>query len=424
MDFLNELQWRGMIYGTTADIEKHLADEPITAYIGFDPTADSLHVGSLVQIVTLMRLQQAGHNPIAIVGGGTGMIGDPSGRSAERNLLTNDQIELNLQGIKQQLSQFLDFEHVSNPARILNNAAWLGSISMMDFLRNVGKNFTVNYMLAKESVKSRLDRETGISFTEFSYMLFQAYDYLYLYENEGCNLQLGGSDQWGNIVAGVELIRKKTGGHANGIVIPLITTASGVKFGKTAAGTIWLDPERTSPYKFYQYWYNTDDEDVISYLKYFTWLSADQIGELEQSVIQHPEKRLAQKRLAEEVTRLVHGQEAVDDAQNASRVLFGGDVSDIKRDILLDIFADVPSMNVERARLADGGARLIELLSESSLCQSNGEAKRLLKGNGISLNNKKVGNPGRLVTLDDALHNEFLILRRGSKKYFLIKLTN
>src|SRR5205809_1365323 len=323
----DEFQWRGMLYEATPDLREVLANEKVTAYIGFDPSAASLHVGSLLPVMGLARLQKFGHTPIAIAGGGTGLIGDPSGKTKERQLLTHEQVEENLTGIKAQLSRFLDFDAAGNPARIINNADWLVPISMMEFLRDVGKYFTVNNLLAKEAIKRRLETDDGISFTEFSYPLLQAYDYLVLHDRHGCTLQMGGSDQWGNIVAGIDLIRRLKSAKAHGLVFPLVATAAGVKFGKTEAGAVWLDPELTSPYRFYQFWLNTDDRDVIIYLKFFTWLSKEDIDQLEESVKGSPEKREAQRRLAREVTVMLHGETELAKAERASEILFGKEIS-------------------------------------------------------------------------------------------------
>ena len=346
MNVFEEFKWRGMLYDASEGLEETLANHSITGYIGFDPTAASLHVGSLLPIMGLVRLQQHGHTPIALVGGGTGMIGDPSGKTQERQLLSKEQIEFNVEGIRAQLSLFLDFEAKTNRAMLINNADWLAPIPMVDFLRDVGKHFTVNYMLAKESVKRRFEEGDGISFTEFSYMLLQSYDFLVLHDRYGCTLQMGGSDQWGNIVAGTELIRKMRGVKGYGLVFPLVTTSAGIKFGKTEAGSVWLDPKLTSPYRFYQFWINTDDSDVVKYLKFFTMLDQQAIAELEQTVVVAPEKREAQKRLAEEVTRTVHGESNLRKAIQASRVLFGGEIEDLSASDVLDIFAEVPSSEV------------------------------------------------------------------------------
>src|SRR5437764_2243370 len=308
MNIYEEFQWRGLLYDASEGLQEAFMKERLTGYIGFDPTAASLHVGSVLPIRNLLSLQRHRHTPVELVGGGTGMIGDPSGKTLERQLLSKEEIEFNLAGIRGQLSHFLDFDNKINSVRLVNNADWLGSIGMIDFLRDVGKHFTVNYMLAKESVRRRYEEGDGISFTEFSYMLLQAYDFLVLYDRYGCTLQMGGSDQWGNIVAGTELIRKMRAAKGYGLVFPLVTTSAGIKFGKTEAGSVWLDPNLTSPYRFYQFWINIDDSDVIKYLKYFTMLDQQAIAELEQTVVVAPEKREAQKRLAEDVTRRVHGE--------------------------------------------------------------------------------------------------------------------
>src|SRR5947207_13515364 len=320
-----EFQWRGMLYEATPGLREVLAKEKLTAYIGFDPSAASLHVGSLLPVMGLARLQRFGHTPIAIAGGGTGLNGDPSGKTKERQLLTNEQVEENLAGIKEQLSRFLDFDAKQNPARIVNNADWLLPISVMEFLRDVGKYFTVNNLIGKEAIKRRLESDEGISFTEFSYPLLQAYDYLVLHDRYNCTLQMGGSDQWGNIVAGIDLIRRLRGARAHGLVFPLVTTSAGVKFGKTEAAAVWLDPKLTSPYRFYQFWLNTDDRDVIGYLKFFTWLSREEITDLEASVRAEPEKRTAQRELARQVTAMMHVQKEVEIALVASEVLFGNE---------------------------------------------------------------------------------------------------
>src|SRR5262245_51979502 len=345
-DLYDELQWRGMVSNATEGLSDVLARERVTAYIGLHPTASSLHVGSLLTVEGLARLQRFGHTPIAIVGGGTGMIGDPSGKPQERQLLSREQIDENVAGIKSQLMRFLDFEAPRNAARIVNNADWLASFDLLGFLRDTGKYFTVNYMLQKESVNRRLESEEGISYTEFSYLLLQARDYLELFDRFGCTLQMGGSDQWGNITAGIELIRKLRGAKAHGLVWGLLTTSSGTKFGKTEAGTIWLDPARTPPYTFYQFWLNTSDADVIAYLKFFTFLDRAEIAALEEMTKTSPEARAAQQKLAREVTALVHGEQQVNRAEQASTVLFSADLSTLSADDVLAVFADVPSTEI------------------------------------------------------------------------------
>jgi tyrosyl-tRNA synthetase len=413
-----------MISDETEGLEEVLSKEKVSAYIGFDPSAASLHVGSLLPVMALARLQRFGHRPIAIVGGGTGLIGDPSGKAQERLLLTREKVEENLLGIKGQLSHFLDFEASLNPAVIINNADWLTAVPLMDFLRDVGKYFTVNYMLAKESVSRRLEQEQGISFTEFSYMLLQAYDYLVLNDRYNCTLQLGGSDQWGNILAGIELIRRLRRVKAHGLVFPLVTSSSGVKFGKTEAGAVWLDPQLTSPYRFYQFWLNTDDRDVVKYLKFFTWMSEESVAELASAVERAPEKREAQRALAREVTRLLHGETALAKAERASSVLFGAEVSALDAKEVLDIFSDVPSTQVARALLEGPGLPVVELLTtHSGLAASKAEARRFIQGGGIYLNNARLTDEQRRVTLTDAIEGQALVLRKGQKQYHLIKIT-
>ena len=422
MSLFDEYKWRGMIYDATPDIEEVLAKEKVTAYIGFDPTAASLHVGSLLPMMGLARLQRYGHTPIAIAGGGTGRIGDPSGKTKERQLLSDEQIEHNLEGIKVQLSRFLDFDARDNPAQIINNAEWLASISLVDFLRDVGKYFTVNHMMAKESVKRRLESEEGLSYTEFSYMLMQAYDYLVLYDRYDCNLQMGGSDQWGNILAGTDLIRRLRGERVHGLVFPLVTNASGTKFGKTEAGNVWLDPDLTSPYRFYQFWLNTDDSDVIHYLKVFTWLSKEEIEALEESLANAPEKREAQRTLAQEVTRIVHGETLLHKAEQASQVLFGAELTDLSVADIRDIFDDVPSSDLPRSDFEGEGLGVLDLLANSGLTSSKGEARRLIQGGGIYLNNRRVEDVRQSITLADSIEGQLIVLRRGSKTYRLVQL--
>jgi tyrosyl-tRNA synthetase len=411
-----------MLHTASDGLEETLATQKVKAYIGFDPSAASLHVGSLLPVMGLVRLQRHGHTPIAIVGGGTGMIGDPSGKTQERQLLSKEQIEANLRGIKQQLSRFLDFDAKTNAAMLINNADWLAPISMLDFLRDIGKYFTVNYMLAKESVKRRLEQDDGISFTEFSYMLLQAYDFLELYDRHGCTLQMGGSDQWGNIVAGIELIRRLRGGRAFAMVFPLVTTASGVKFGKTEAGAVWLDAHLTSPYKFYQFWFNTDDRDAATYLKYFTLLSQEQIQELELALANAPEKREAQKRLAREVTAMVHGEKALQKAVQASRVLFGEEISGLSANDVAEIFSDVPSTRIARAQLEGEGLSLVALVVNCGIAATNSEARRLIEGGGIYLNNRRLTDPKSVAGLSAAIEGQFIVVRKGAKDYHLVQV--
>ncbi len=417
-----ELRWRGLVYDHTDGAADALIHDKIIIYNGFDPTADSLHIGNLVPMMQLARLQRYGHTPIAIAGGGTGVIGDPSGRSSERNLLTPDEIAANLGGIQQELAMILDFEVKSNPAKIINNGDWLYSIKMMDFLRDVGKHFTVNYMTAKDSVKSRIDRENGISFTEFSYMLLQAYDFLHLFDQEGCRMQTGGSDQWGNITAGVELIRKLRGEKAYGLVFPLITKADGSKFGKTAGGSVWLSAAKTSPYRFYQFWLNTDDADVVNYLRYFTWRAPADVAELDAALLERPHLREAQRALAQDVTRMIHGETAVTKAEKAAAVLFGGDLDGLDANDIRDIFADVPSSEVAKAEFDGEGMAMVDLLALTGVEQSKGAAKRALQGGGVYLNNQRITDQEQRVTLAHAIEGQFMVLRKGKKQYHLVQV--
>lgn len=417
-----ELRWRGLVYDHTDGAADALIHDKIIIYNGFDPTADSLHIGNLVPMMQLARLQRYGHTPIAIAGGGTGMIGDPSGRSSERNLLTPDEIAANLGGIQQELAMILDFEVKSNPAKIINNGDWLYSIKMMDFLRDVGKHFTVNYMTAKDSVKSRIDRENGISFTEFSYMLLQAYDFLHLFDQEGCRMQTGGSDQWGNITAGVELIRKLRGEKAYGLVFPLITKADGSKFGKTAGGSVWLSAAKTSPYRFYQFWLNTDDADVVNYLRYFTWRAPADVAELDAALLERPHLREAQRALAQDVTRMIHGETAVTKAEKAAAVLFGGDLDGLDANDIRDIFADVPSSEVAKTEFDGEGMAMVDLLALTGVEQSKGAAKRALQGGGVYLNNQRITDQEQRVTLAHAIEGQFMVLRKGKKQYHLVQV--
>ena len=421
MNVFEEFRWRGMLYDASEGLEEALKSQSMTAYIGFDPTAASLHVGSLLPIMGLVRLQQYGHKPIALVGGGTGMIGDPSGKTQERQLLSKEQIEYNLEGIKAQLSLFLDFESKTNPARLINNAEWLTPISLVDFLRDVGKHFTVNYMLAKESVRRRYEEGDGISFTEFSYVLLQAYDFLVLHDRYGCTLQMGGSDQWGNIVAGIELIRKMRGARSYGMVFPLVTTNAGIKFGKTEAGSVWLDPNLTSPYRFYQFWINTDDRDVVKYLKFFTMLDQREIAELEISVSTSPENRTAQKRLAEEVTRMVHGESNLLRAVHASQILFGGEIVDLSAREVLDIFAEVPSSDMPGANFEGEGISIIDLVVACGYATSRSAARRLIEAGGIYVNNRRVSDIHAMIGLSSLIDGQYLVLRKGAREYHLVR---
>ena len=424
--FVEELRWRGMLHDIMPETENHLNEKKASGYIGFDPTADSLHIGSLVQIMILMHFQRAGHRPIALVGGATGMIGDPSGKSAERNLLNEETLDKNINGIKNQLARFLDFDASNdNAALLVNNLDWMKGYSLIDFSRDIGKHITVNYMMSKDSVKKRLGSESqvGMSFTEFTYQLLQGYDFLYLYKNLDCTLQMGGSDQWGNITTGTELVRRKASGKAYAITCPLITKADGTKFGKTEGGNIWLDKSRTSPYKFYQYWLNASDEDAESYIKIFTFLSEDEINTLIDEHEQGPHLRVLQNRIANEVTLLVHSQEDLDNAQKASQILFGKSTSEDLKSLdgptFLDIFEGVPQVELAIESLEDGVDIITALAGDSQFLKSNGEARRALKENSISVNKAKVQETYN-VTSQDLINERYVLLQRGKKTYFIL----
>jgi len=418
----DELSWRGLLADATDGLADLLGKEQITAYIGFDPTASSLHVGSLLVLTALARLQRFGHVPIAIAGGGTGMIGDPSGKAKERVLLSADEIEGNVAGIKKQLEKFLRFDDVPNPARIVNNADWLGAMDLLGFLRDTGKHFTVNYMLQKEAVSRRLESEDGISFTEFSYLLLQARDYLELFDRFGCTLQMGATDQWGNITAGIELVRRLRGKRVHGLVMPLVLTASGVKFGKTEAGTVWLDPARTSPFRFYQFWLNTDDSVVIKYLKYFTFLDRAAIGELGAAMEEAPEKRDAQRALARDVTALVHGEGQVARAEQASTLLFGEDIASLPVDDVLAVFEDVPSTELVASDLGADGIGIVDLVARAALAPSKSEARRLVQSGGVYVNNRRVADVQSRFTREGAIGGRVFVLRKGQKQNHLVRL--
>ncbi len=422
MDLYGEFEWRGMVYDATEGLREVLARSSLTAYVGFDPTAPSLHVGSLLPLMALARLQRFGHAPIAIVGGGTGLIGDPSGKSAERTLMTVEQVEANVRGLRSQLERFLDFDTSANPARLLNNAEWLTKLTAVEFMRDVGKYFTVNGMLAKESVKRRIESSDGISYTEFSYLLLQAYDYLVLHDRFNCTLQMGGSDQWGNITAGMDLIRRLRGGRAHGLVLPLITTASGVKFGKTEHGAVWLDAERTSPFRFYQFWFNTDDREVGLFLRYFTFLDRSAIEALEETVQQAPEKREAQRVLAREVTTLVHGVEQVDRAERASSLLFGEEIATLAVDEVLAVFDDVPSTDIAASEFSGEGVAVVDLLTRVQLAASKSEARRLVLSGGIYVNNRRLPDLQARLRVSDAIDGRLFVLRKGQRQQYLVKL--
>ena len=418
---ISTLQERGFVSQLSSpDIEKKLADECVTLYAGFDPTAKSLHIGNLLQIMLLAQYQKCGHKPLALVGGATAMIGDPSGKSQERNLLTEETIQENLIGIKDQLSHFLDFDCGENSAELVNNFDWIGKFSFIDFLRDVGKNFRVGEMMGKESVRKRLNSDAGMSFTEFSYQLLQGYDFLHLYREKNCQLQVGGDDQWGNITAGIDLTRKVTGKGIYGMTSPLLTTASGQKFGKTEAGTIWLNAEMTRPYDFYQYWMRVDDRDVINLLKRFTFMPLEEIAELQKQVEEAPEKREAQRVLAEYVTEMVHSKAQLELVQKATSVLFGSEITGLNDAELTGIFADVPSSDMSKDKLSEG-ISILDLLADTGLCSSKGDAKKLIKAGGAYLNNNRVSDMGTIVNSDSLASESVLILRSGKKKYHLVK---
>jgi tyrosyl-tRNA synthetase len=420
-DLLEEFRARDLLQDATEGAGAHLAEEPRTVYIGFDPTAASLHLGSLVPIMGLVHAQRAGHTAIALVGGGTGLIGDPSGKTVERQLLTKEKAAENAEGIRAQLEHFLDFEAKSNPARMRNNHDWLGGLTLVDFLRDIGKHFSVNQLMAKESVKRRLeDEDTGISYTEFSYALLQSYDFLELYRREGCTVQMGGSDQWGNITAGIDLVRRVEGARAYGVVFPLVTNASGTKFGKSEAGNVWLDPELTSPFRFYQYWINVEDADALRYLKFFTLLDGGAIAELADALESEPHKRAAQRALAADVTRRLHGETGLAAAERATRALFSGDIEGLGADEIADVFADVPSSEVTADSLAGEGTGLVDLLVTTELASSKGDARRSIEGGGVYVNNGRVQDVNSAVTMSDAIEGRFLLLRKGKKRYHLV----
>lgn len=423
MTIIDDLKWRGLVADCTDfdALGARLASGPITLYCGFDPTGDSLHVGHLIGQLTLRRFQLRGHCPIALAGGATGMIGDPSGKSAERNLLSREQLDANVASIKAQLARILDFESKANPARLVDNASWTAGVGYLDFLRDIGKHFSVNVMVGKESVRARMESEGGISYTEFSYMLLQAYDFLHLRRTLGCELQVGGSDQWGNITAGADLIRRKLGCACWGLTFPLITKADGSKFGKTEAGAVWLDPKKTSPYRFYQFFINTEDAMVSSYLRKFTLLGHDEIEALEAKHAANPAAREAHRALAKEVTTLVHGKGACDDAVRASEIMFGGGLDGITEALFSDVAGEIPTRQLEKTRLEGGGFPLTEALVLSGLCPSKGQARKDVEGGGIYLNNVRVAEAGRALASGDLLFGRYVLLRKGRKSYVLLQ---
>ena len=426
-DFVKELTWRGMIHSIMPGTEDQLKKEMTVAYLGIDPTADSLHIGHLCGVMMLRHFQRCGHKPIALVGGATGMIGDPSGKSAERNLLDEKTLRHNQEAIKQQLARFLDFESdAPNKAELVNNYDWMKDFSFLDFAREIGKHITVNYMMAKDSVKKRLSNESrdGLSFTEFTYQLLQGYDFLNLYQTKGCKLQLGGSDQWGNITTGTELIRRKVGGEAFALTCPLITKPDGTKFGKTESGNVWLDARYTSPYKFYQFWLNVSDEEAEKYLKIFTFLTKEEIEALAEEHKADPGKRPLQKKLAEEITVMVHGRENYESAVEASKILFGNNTADILKTIdektLLEVFEGVAQAEVSLEELKNGIPVLELLAGKTNMFPSKGEARKMVQQGGFSLNKEKVTDPQAVITAENLLSGKYLLLQRGKKNYMLV----
>ncbi len=426
-DIYADLVWRGLVHQSTDDefLGKWLQEDCRTVYAGFDPTADSLHVGSLMPLLYLRRFQLAGHRPIAVVGGATGMIGDPSGKSQERNLMSVEQLQANVEGMRNQMQSFLDFECGHLSAELVNNFDWTESFSYLSFLRDIGKNFPVNVMLAKDSVKGRLERtDSGLSYTEFSYMLLQAYDFVHLYDHFDCQLQVGGSDQWGNITAGIDLARRMRGVQLYGITCPLLTKQDGSKMGKTETGTVWLSAERTSPYEFYQYWHNVADEDAGKCLRFLTELDHEEIEQLDQARKDSPEKRESQTRLAETLTQLVHGEQGLDVARRAKEVLFGAEIDDLDDNILSQIFADVPSCELARRRLEEDALSLIDAMVEAGLSKSKSEARRTISQGGAYVNNRRQQEIDRTLSNSDLASETTIVLRSGKKKYALLRFTD
>jgi tyrosyl-tRNA synthetase len=420
MDLYGELEWRGLVYGATEGLREVLSRDRVTVYAGFDPTAASLHVGHMLPMLALARFQRFGHSPIAVVGGGTGLIGDPSFKSTERALLTIEQVEANVAGIRQQLGRFLDFERTTAQARLVNNAEWLMKLGAIEFMRDVGKHFTVNAMMAKESVKRRIEGTEGISYTEFSYPLLQSYDFLVLYDRFTCTLQVGGSDQWGNITAGMELIRRVRGGKAHGLVFPLLMTAAGTKFGKTEAGSVWLAADLTSPYEFYQFWLNVDDGEAVRYLKFFTFLDRERIDELHQASSREPERRHAQRELAREVTRMVHGEVAMRESEAAAQALFRGEITTRGTlEQIKHVLANVPSLTIAYAV----SWPVVDLLASSGVTSSKGEATRLIRGGGIYINDRRITDEKEQLRPDQAIEGEVFVIRKGKKDNFLIHIS-
>lgn len=429
MNFIQELQWRGMIHDIMPGTEEQIEKELTAAYVGIDPTADSLHIGHLVSVMMLKHFQNAGHKPIALIGGATGMIGDPSGKSQERNLLDEQTLRHNQNCLQQQLAKFLDFDSdIPNKAVLVNNYDWMKSFSFLEFIRDIGKHITVNYMMSKDSVKKRLGENTkqGLSFTEFTYQLVQGYDFLYLYKNHNCKLQMGGSDQWGNITTGTELVRRKEAGEAFALTCPLITKADGSKFGKTESGNVWLDPERTSPYTFYQFWVNVSDEDAAKYIKIFTMLGQDEINSLVAEHAEAPHLRLLQKRLAQEITCMVHGEDEYNLAQEATQILFGKGTTEslasLPKQTFLAVFDGVPRFSVSRQKLTEGIPILDLFALETSIFSSKGEARKMIQGGGVSINKSKVESFE--IAIDDSylLNNTYILIQRGKKNNYIIEV--
>ena len=422
MSILDELKWRGLIADCTDTVEltKRVAS-PITLYCGFDPTADSLHVGNLVPLLALRRFQLLGHHPIAVAGGATGSIGDPSGKTQERQLLTRDVLDHNIASVKVQLAKLLDFDAKKNPARLMDNASWTAGVSYLDFLRDIGKHFSVNQMVAKESVRARMeDREVGISYTEFSYMLLQAFDFYHLRKECDCELQIGATDQWGNITAGTDLCRKKLGAAAYGLTFPLMTKADGTKYGKTASGAVWLDAKKSSPYRFYQFFIQLEDGDVIKILKMLSFADQQTVADLEQQHTANPGARVPHKFLARELTELLHGKTAVDDVLRASEILFGGELAGVSESVFNDIVGEVPTKEIEKPKLDGAGIPLVELLVHAGLCTSKGQARKDIEGGGVNINNSREANAARAVTSNDLLFGKHILLRKGKKYYVVV----
>ncbi|HEY1024905.1 MAG TPA: tyrosine--tRNA ligase [Sphingobacteriaceae bacterium] len=425
MNFVEELRWRGMLHDIMPGTEEQLNKGMTAGYIGFDPTADSLHVGSLAQILTLVRFQKAGHKPLALVGGATGMVGDPTGKSEERSLLSEDVLSRNLDGIRRQLEKFLDFECGANSAEIVNNYDWFKDFSFLEFIRDAGKHITVNYMMAKDSVRKRLEGETGMSFTEFSYQLIQGYDFYHLWQERNCLLQMGGSDQWGNIVTGTEFIRRKASGQAFALTTQLIKKADGTKFGKSEGGNIWLDPKKTSPYKYYQFWLNASDEDARNWIRIFSFKTREEIEALEKEHDEAPHLRVLQKALASEITALTHSDDALQTAIKTSEFLFGNGslefLTKLDDDGVMEVFEGIPQFGVSKAELASG-INITDLLAEkTAVFPSKGEARKMIQGGGVAINREKVADPAQIINSDQLINGRFIVAQRGKKNYFLLK---